>query len=175
MIMAGINWESIHAKSRKAIEKKAKQKSKELGRTMAIDAANSFCKVLRNEINSCGTIDIDGYRALSNISHGEPYVSETTPTAYVYTVEVDFEGDMHRPSLAPEKYPEGAYNIASLINNGYHAAHTVSGVWEGHPGRSFSLKDRPPAHFAQNAVRVFMSGYATKYHVVDVRMSGIYN
>lgn len=45
-----------------------------------------------------------------------------------YELHVNFKPEeVDRPSLVPEKYPDGAYDIVTLMNRGYHARDYVYG------------------------------------------------
>lgn len=71
-----------------------------------------------------------------------------------YEMHVNFKPkEIGRPSLYPEKYKNGAYDIVALMNHGYHARDHVYGMW--HDQRIRSLRDREGAHFIQKAVDRF--------------------
>lgn len=141
-------------------------------------AASKFIDVLRNEISShaggsyaSGGMGPSAIAALGELNHGEPYrVGDN------YYIDVYFDSELGRPSLAPQKY-DGIDNLAALLNNGYTAAHTVYGVWESHSigdERIASLTSRGGAHFIQQAVRDFMGNYAAEYGVLEIQVSDVY-
>lgn len=201
--MAGVNWGSILKKAQACMntpEKKAEASAKIDAYMMSRVglsfgslhgsggkappkppslAAGKFIEILEKEIQShvggsyaSGGMSQAAMAALSNISHSEPYrVGDT------YYVDVFINGDLSRPSLAPEHY-DGIDNIAALLNNGYTASHRVYGVWEGHSigdERIASLTSRGGAHFVQQAVRDFMSNYASEYGVINIQVSDVYS
>lgn len=188
--MASINWASIEKKIGSALkssksEEVASQKIQKYGEAYAKIAALNFKSVLQNEINSNPLIDVAGWKALRNISCGDVYVNKKDKNKYIFSADINFEGDMHRQSLAPEYYGNGIENIAALLNNGYSAAHIISGEWVGHMSDAGalggsrktipSLQTRPGAQFIQNAVRAFESSdAATKNHVINIQINSIY-
>lgn len=201
--MAGINWGSILKKAQACMNTPSKQAEanakidaymmSRVGLSFGAShgggsgkapkppslAAGKFIEVLEKEIQShvggsyaSGGMSQAAQAALSHITHSEPYrVGDR------YYVDVFIEGDLSRPSLAPQHY-DGIENIAALLNNGYTAAHTVYGVWESHSvgdERIASLTSRGGAHFVQQAVRDFMGNYASEYGVIDIDVSDVYN
>jgi hypothetical protein len=71
-----------------------------------------------------------------------------------YEVQLKFDPDkIHRPSLYPVKYPEGAYDIVALMEHGYDAKDNVYGWWHGR--MTFSWAYREGAHFIRNAIEDF--------------------
>lgn len=78
-----------------------------------------------------------------------------------YEIIVNFkQEELDRPSLKPEWFPEGAYNIVALLNKGYHAANYVRGEWHGQAVKS--LKDRSGLWYIQSAVEKFNSLYGAE-------------
>lgn len=107
-------------------------------------------------------------------------------------VPIYFGGDMSRPSLDPDNYDEGAYNIVQLFNNGYHAKNYVYGFWYDHAYKPIdkhwnnfrpwdaavyirSRKDREGLHFIQQAIEDFNGKYGAKYNVTASIQNDIYN
>lgn len=81
-----------------------------------------------------------------------------------YEIVVNFkQEELDRPSLKPEWFPEGVYNIVALLNKGYHAANYVRGEWHGQSVRS--LKDRAGLWYIQTAVEKFNSLYGAETNV----------
>lgn len=94
-----------------------------------------------------------------------------------YSVEIRFkQEDVSRPSLYPEGYPDGAYNIVALLNRGYHASDYVYGEWKrgkdqrGPGAYVYSMKDREGLWYIQSAVEKFNSlyGAVTKVDFDDI-------
>lgn len=150
----------------------------EMATFQATAAAQEFISVMKNEIASHG--------AGGNYSNGN--LGPTAVSALskldcdaavkkaknLYTIDVNFTGNLHRDSLAPDEY-DGVDNIAALLNNGYSAGHTVYGIWMGHyPYNIASIKNRDGTHFIDNAVRTFMTNYATKFGVDSIEIDDIY-
>lgn len=76
-----------------------------------------------------------------------------------YELHVNFKPEeIDRPSLIPEKYPDGAYDIVVLMNKGYRAGGAVYGV-DRHGVERWSLREREGAHFIQDAVEKFNNQY----------------
>lgn len=81
-------------------------------------------------------------------------------------VNIDFGGDLTRPSLQPEKYKKGIKNIVAVISTGYKKNQKmkyVAGNWHGQ--FTHALTKRDPQFFIQEAASQFMEKYADKYAV----------
>lgn len=96
--------------------------------------------------------------------------------AYRITIRYN-EAYISRPSLYPEGYPKGAYNIVALLNRGYYphrgysedGANRVYGEWHGR--MTFSLPERPGLWYIQQGVESFLKLYGT---VAKVDIDSIY-
>ena len=138
-------------------------------------AAAKFIEVLQNEINSLGTggsfsngnLGGTAVSALIHLEHGSPHKIGKNK----YQIEVWFAGDLHRDSLAPDKY-DGVENIAALLNNGYSTGNAVYGTWHG--DKIASLTQRDGAHFIDSAIHNYMTNYASEYGVVNIEVADIY-
>lgn len=181
--MSGINMESILAKAKACTEtsqfqKQVEQKTDALitsggiastssGRMVTVSgmsmAAAKFIEVLKSEIDGS---DIAISNAIS-LEHGSPVKVGTNK----YQIDVWFSNNLHRESLAPNKY-DGVENIVALFNNGYSAGNTVYGVWHGE--QIASLTERTGIHFIESAVRNYMANYASEYGVIDIDIDGAY-
>ena len=64
---------------------------------------------------------------------------------------------LSRPSL--DDSFDGVDNIVRLLNNGYHAKCYVYGYWESKGIYTYSLKDREPLHFMQDAINEYNNRY----------------
>lgn len=196
--MAGVNWDSVLKKAQACMNSPVKQKEINnkvdlhmLGKiTLGLsgggrsaktpeEAAVKFIDVLYREIQShaggsyaSGGMGPSAIAALSNLDYGSPY-----RVGDKYYIDVYFEEDLARPSLAPTRYG-GVDNIAVLLNSGYEAGHRVYGVWESHSigddERIGSLVSRGGAHFIQSAVDGFMGNYSTEYGVEKIEVSDAY-
>lgn len=138
-------------------------------------AAQEFINVLQKEIQNSvglnyasGQIGQEAAAVFSNLEFGSPKKVEEC----IYNIPIYFIGNLHRDSVYKEGYPEGVENIIALLNAGYHADNYVIGNW--HRKQIRTVKDRTGAHFIDNAVRVFMDGYATQYNVVDILINDQY-
>lgn len=197
--MSSINMSSILAKAKRHINTPEMQKKIEdavdravlsgrygvRGKTITIyglrSAADKFIEVLQNEIKSHEASDWSNELAngglgktaidsLTKLSHGAPIKIGKNR----YKIGVWFTDNLHRESLAPDKY-DGVDNIAALLNSGYSAGHTVYGVWRGHGEEErYSLVSRSGAHFIENAIRNYMDGYASEYGVIDIEINDVY-
>ena len=77
----------------------------------------------------------------------------------------DFDPEkVHRPSLYPDKYPDGVSDIVDLMNRGYEADREAYGQWHG--GAVRSLRQRDALMFLQAAVRDFNTRNAGKAEVI---------
>ena len=139
-------------------------------------AASKFIEVLRAEIashaggdRSAGGLGPSAIAGLSELDYGTPY-----KVGNKYYIDVYFDGDLSRPSLAPERF-DGVENIAALLNSGYVAGNRVYGVWEKHGDeRIASMVRRGGAHFIEQAKANFMGNYASEYGVIDIEVDEIY-
>lgn len=133
------------------------------------DAASKFIEVLHKSIESHigqdysnGQLSELAYDALYELNYSKPYrVGDS------YYIDIYFDSDLHRESVAPDRY-DGIDNIAALLNNGYRANDAVFGVWEKHNGESafiMSLPFRDGAHFVEQAINDFMGNYSSEYNV----------
>ncbi len=90
--------------------------------------------------------------ALSDIIVEEPLSDENGGT----TISLSFRpGAMFRPSLQPEKYPEGVENIVLHFTHGWSAKGYISGEWHG--DQVWSRRTRSGTPFMQEAVSEFNS------------------
>ena len=64
-----------------------------------------------------------------------------------------------RESLIPNDYPDGAEDMAALMNNGYTAKKQVYGMWHGN--KIASLTARPAKNFVQQAISDFNNSYGS--------------
>ena len=201
--MATIDMKSILAKAKKATETNEFQERVEKkvdtmmleggvsgrGRNLVVYgtsmAAAKFIEVLQKEIQSNAIADgggglsgrglgVTAVQALTKLRHGSPVKVGKNK----YQIEVWFEGDLHRDSLAPDYFDKGIDNIAALLNKGYSAAHTVYGTWPGHGYADYfnipSLREREGLHFVENAIRDYMANYAKEYGVIEIDVDDAY-
>ena len=192
--MAGVNWASVLKKAQACMNSPAKKREIDakvdlhmLGKiTLGLSggghatktpeqAADKFIEVLVKEIQNhaggsyaSGGMGPSAIYALTKLNHGTPY-----RVGDKYYIDVNFEGDLARSSLAPTKY-DGIGNIAALLNSGYTAGHTVYGIWESRDERIASLTSRGGAHCSESAVDSFMGNYSTEYGVEKINTSGAY-
>ena len=141
------------------------------------EIAARFVEVMRGSAQSTqgagsrgGALGESAIEAISSFTAGAPTVSEINGMS-VITIPFNFEGNLHRDSLQPDKYG-GIDNIVALLNNGYTAGGTVFGKWHGVD--IYSLRQRSGSGFIQNAVRQFMDRYASEYNIIDIEISGEY-
>lgn len=145
------------------------------------DAAAKFIQVLSREIDNHvgsnyagGEFSALAREVMEGIGYNPPHKVGDN-----YEVDIYFANELHRESLSPKDYPEGIDNIIALLNSGYDASGSVSGVWTDHNGnRSVdeygnvisikSLPHREGAHFIEQAIRDFMGNYAADYHVLNI-------
>lgn len=131
------------------------------------EAADKFIEVLHSSIESSG-LTAEAMNAISDIEASAPV--EIAPN--VYSIDINFAGDMSRQSLAPEypKFKDGISNIAKLLNHGVDKQmNPVYGIWPGH-GHTMSKTIIKGAHFVESAVNQFMADYGQTYHVVDIKI-----
>lgn len=152
--MGRINYSSINSKIKKCLDSSAKYKSYERlkANEICINLANEFQNTLFDEISSNDNLGYDGWLALKDTDISNFGIKAN----HVYKIDINFSGDMYRPSLLPDYY-DGISDISALLNNGYEAKHSIFGYWEALNIHINSLTNREGAHFAQNATRAFSS------------------
>lgn len=192
--MAGINMKSILAKAQACtasaeLQKKIEAKIDQVMLTGggapggaaistagASAAAGKFIEVLQNEVKSLGGggsysgggLGDTAVSAATSLEHGAPQKVGKNK----YQIDVWFSGDLHRDSLAPDKY-DGVDNIVALLNNGRKRTDgSAYGLWHGH--EIVGLRYRSGANFISSAVHNFMANYGTEYGVTDIDVSPIY-
>lgn len=127
----------------------------------AVETAEKFIEVLRNHINTSG-LSGNAADALQDLAFGNPVCSGSK-----CTIQVFFDGDMHRDSLDPSRYPGGIDRLDELLDQGVgHKMRPVHGEWHGNT--IWSRTTIPGAHFIDAAVRDFMVSYGDEYNVVDI-------
>ena len=126
-------------------------------------AAEKFIEVLKNEISNSNI-------AISDVISLE-YDTPKKVGINRYQIEIWFSNDLHRESLAPDKY-DGIDNVVALFNNGYTAHNAVHGTWHGQ--EIYSLTNRAGIHFIDSAIRSYMANYASEYGVVSIETSPTY-
>ena len=143
-------------------------------------AGEKFIEVLKSKIQehagsdySSGELGDTAVSAARNLTASTPYQDGN-----VFIIDINFEGNLYRSSLAPDKYG-GVDNIVALLNNGYDAGKYVYGIWKGHEGLYTeetirSLPHRAGAHFIQEAVEEFNSTYGAEYGVMKIIISDKY-
>ena len=99
------------------------------------------------------------YFSRSSISFEMAYNPKTGLDAYVgfYT------NDVKRPSLYPQRYPNGVKNIIKLFTTGYQAKKHVYGNWNSSHGVYNNVRStlrREPNPFLEDAVKEFNRDYA---------------
>lgn len=157
--MASINMSSIMSKAKAALSNSNIGRGVNLaGNTTAYtivqSAGEDLVAAINREIGSTGRFA----GAIGNAKIVSVNVSGTTGV-----VEIDIDKN-HRPSLYPEKYPDGWEDMAQLFNNGYSAKNYVYGNWNGK--RIRSRRYMPAMYFIQRAVDSF-SGTGNQYTVID--------
>lgn len=85
---------------------------------------------------------------------------------FSYTIEISFDGDITSPSLYPEGYSGGAYDLPALLNHGYSAKNYVYGK----NGSAYprSLKSRVGSRFIEKSAEEIES----KHKGVKVQYDG---
>ena len=116
-----------------------------------------------------------------SLSDGENAVEFYTPDIMQrddgsWEVEIDFnENTLSRPSLEPNRYPDGAYNIVSLFIHGWDThGKAVFGEWHG--DKTWSRSKRAADPFVTRAVSAFNAWARQEYpnEVIIATASGEY-
>lgn len=122
-------------------------------KNVAYETGWQFVGELRKQVDASGLL---GTTAKDELHHWDVGNIDRTDD-FEATVDVIFTGDPARPSMVPELYPEGAYDIVNLLNDGYLAKHSVHGSWHGKD--IYSRAVFPGAHFIEDAIRSFKDKY----------------
>ena len=130
------------------------------------EVANKFSSVLKNEISNSG-LSADAESSI--ISGINIDVKKVGIASFCITVRIS-PNDSSRPSLWPDGYPSGVYDIVGLLNEGAVTRDAVYGVWSSHPeyGKIPSRTIIPGAHFIDSAISTFETLYSKKYHVKSI-------
>ena len=175
--MANVEWEEMKAilqewcNSKEGQEKIAEEADKiVLGRVSAssdnkIVSIEQLSQKLLNTLQkdiiaSQGTNYADGQlgdsaiNALSRLHKSAPYKMGNE-----YFVDIYFDYDLHRESLYPDGYSEGAINIADILNRGINSNKTnpAHGMWHGK--ETVGLLHREGAHFLERTREDFIREY----------------
>lgn len=122
---------------------------------MIIRNAYEYLPTMNAKESVGGLLDGLKYTSPKSIGHG------------YYSVRIHFvnENELYRPSLEPNKYPDGAYDIVGLFERGYETSghSTVRGMWHGE--ETISKPVRPALNFMQDAVDEFNNIYSRAYDV----------
>lgn len=130
----------------------------------AIKFGERMKRILRNEISGIKSL-VTGENFLDHIIVEEKFIKGTG-----WIVDVSFDDAfMHRESLDPDDYPDGA-ELDVLFNEGYSARAYTYGIWHGEA--IYSRKQRDALHFIQQSVEKFnteqkgkaIAQYSSKYN-----------
>lgn len=86
----------------------------------------------------------------------------------IATITITMSGPLARPSLNPDKYPEGVYDIVGLFSKGWsYDGFGPSGIWHGRI--TYALTHRNAAPFIARAVNEWVSscGLPIKSFTID--------
>lgn len=87
-------------------------------------------------------------------------------TRVTWSVDLNFNGDKHRPSVDQARYG-GIDDIVQILNSGYSARRSIVGEWHGN--EIHTLANRTGAHFVEWANLMFRSAYGSKYDPIVIR------
>ena len=111
---------------------------------------------------SQGDLGSSAVAALSLLGNSTPYKNGDK-----YYVDIYFMKDLHRESLYSEGYPEGALNIAAILNKGINSSKDTPVRGEWHNDYIYGLLKREGAHFIERAVNDFIENYP--YAEVEIK------
>lgn len=164
--MATVNLNNIQKKIKlpKAGSRKSKSKRDAISISLNGDDVKKAIEVAEYNLRIAFHVAInnDGFNngakaAIGDITFGEPEEDTEIEGRYIVYGNIDKNS---RDSLVPKQYPDGAEDMAALMNNGYTAGNRVFGVW--HDKKIGSLIHRDGHHFVQQAIDDFNNGYGSE-------------
>lgn len=120
--------------------------------------AQEFVNELRTQMSSHGLVGLDMYNV------GDPV--EIAPGRFEIRIEFPDQEGIHRPSLRPDKYPAGAYDIVTLLDEGYSADRPIYGMWHGQ--RIKSRQTFTGYHFIEDAIDDFTRKHQADFAIVSI-------
>lgn len=136
---------------------------------VTFDTMNKLADILIQNIKDLAYERLPSYNAINSVGGALEGLTHTKPISIgrgMYSIDIYFdnESDLYRPSLRPDIYPSGAYDIVSLFELGYSTKDdaTVSGVWHGK--QTVSTPHREGLHFMRDAVDAYNIEYGDLYY-----------
>ena len=170
--MADIHWDVISSEVRSALQSgKVKRdyaaKKEEVMKEKANVVTSKFIQVLRDAVDN-SNLSANARDAVNDFDSTNPEMASDDS----FIVGVYFDGDMSRPSLNTERYPEGIDDIAALLDKGVdHKMHVVRGEWHGK--EIYSRTVIKGENFIQDAIDDFNGNFAAEYDVRDISVNQI--
>lgn len=143
-----------------AINGLTKEKAEEAGDKLE-DCING---AISSSFSSSGAV-----AAIGSVERSPATLISTSAGVCRYYITVSIE-QQSRPSLYPEKYGDGAYDMAGLLDHGYSIGHAVYGEWHGN--YIFGLRSRPATRFVAQGVDDFNGNYGATYNAQATVSSG---
>lgn len=159
-LSAATNSGGFVARNKVAINRVTKEKAEEAGDKL-VDCINN---AISSNFSSSGAI-----AAIGSVDRSPAVEEGMSAGVCVYHIDVNVE-QQSRPSLYPEKYGDGAYDMAGLLDHGYSIGHAVYGEWHGN--YIFGLRSRPATRFVAQGVDDFNGNYGATYNAQATVSSG---
>lgn len=108
-----------------------------------------------------------------DVSPGSTYYYNDFRNEYIIRVYV--RDDLSRPSLDPQRYPDGINDLILLLNDGVdHQMKPVFGIWHmdsADERPTWSRTVIPGAHFLEAAIDDCFGNYGHEYHIKDIKLN----
>lgn len=137
------------------------------GKVLTMAKIRELANILVSKVNACA----NGSGLPSSVAQDVSSLKcgRVSRGANGFSVELNFTGNLTRPSLEPNRYG-GVTNIIALFNKGYpvnggnpDAIRHVSGYWHGQ--YVFARGSREGLHFLEAAVAEFNAEYGAQYDI----------
>lgn len=165
-----VNIASINNKLNRVFKSSGfKSRLAEYSENIVKEAADKFISILQARIDSSGL----SAEVVAEINSLERDDSPAKIRDDLYSISIQFSGDMTRPSLNPNDELD---NLAFLLNDGFGPTRrAVRGVWHsrsrGEDIMIVGLRGRDGRHFIDDAIKDFMDGYAKEYGVTEIQVN----
>lgn len=128
-------------------------------------AIKSEAKELRNilvaRLQEAGLTSI----GVDQINIGELRQNDSDPLLFYVDLTID-SNDLRRPSLQPNRYPDGAYNIVTLFIRGWDSS-PIYGYWASAGKNVRSRTHKDPEPIIEDAVNEFNVTHKLEATVMD--------
>ena len=123
--------------------------------------ANQLRNILVARLHEAGLTSI----GVEQIHIGELHQDNKDPMSFYVDLSID-SNDLRRPSLQPNRYPDGAYNIVTLFIRGWDSS-PIYGYWASAGKNVRSRTHKDPEPIIEDAVNEFNVTHKLEATVMD--------